>query len=107
MGRENFFSKRQIKVSNGGNQSYVGDSNGDVMASDQVTIIAWVAQEGFLEDATFKLRSERQQGVSDVKIWQRTLQARATAHAEALWQDWAWSLEDIKKASAAWQDWRL
>jgi len=89
-------------VSNSGNQSYIEDSNGDVVASDQGTTIAWV--EGFSEDATFELRSERQQGASVVKIWQRALQARATAHAGALWQDWAWSSEDIKKASVALQD---
>lgn len=65
------------------------NSNGDVVASDQVATVAWA--EGLSEDATLELRSKRQQGASEVAVWQRALQARTTAHAEALGQDRAWS----------------
>lgn len=65
------------------------NSNGDVVASDQVTTVAWA--EGLSEDATLELRPERQQEASEVAVWQRALQAGTTTHAEALWQDRAWS----------------
>lgn len=52
-----------------------------MVASDQRTTTAWV--EGFSEAATFDLMSERQQGASEVTVWQRALQARATTHPEA------------------------
>lgn len=57
-GEREIFSKREIKLSSGGNQSYIEDSDGDVVVSDQGTTVARV--EGFSEDVTFELMSERQ-----------------------------------------------
>lgn len=44
------------------------NSNGNVIASYQVTAVDWVVKEVFSEDVTVQLRSKRQHGVNNVKI---------------------------------------
>lgn len=44
------------------------NSNGNVIASYQVTAVDWVVKEVFSEDVTVQLRSKRQHRVNNVKI---------------------------------------